>query len=163
MSDTGGSSVPGSVSPRVVSAAVLAVAMAVEFVGPERYAGVHEDVVTGGILLVFVAWLLVRGGSGTGVETDPDSAPAVGEHYRATGAGAPPGVYRVVGAGETVTVLRVTDADGRRANTGEVRRVDRSVAESEFEPASDPDAEFSLPRRVRNQLSGMYWSVRRFL
>jgi hypothetical protein len=69
----------------------------------------------------------------------------------------------VVGAGETVALLRVTDAEGRRANTGEVRRVDRSVVDTEFEPAADPDAEFSLSRRVRNQLSGMYWSVRRFL
>ena len=152
-----------SVSPRVVSAVVLAVVMAIEFVGPERYAGVHEDVVIGGILLVFVVWFLAQRGSGTGVETDPDSPPAVGEHYRATGAGAPPGVYRVVGAGETVALLRVTDAEGRRANTGEVRRVDRSVVDTEFEPAADPDAEFSLSRRVRNQLSGMYWSVRRFL
>jgi hypothetical protein len=153
----------GSVSPRVVSAVVLAVVMAIEFVGPERYAGVHEDVVIGGILLVFVVWLLAQRGSGTGVETDLDSPPAVGEHYRATGAGAPPGVYRVVGAGETVALLRVTDAEGRRANTGEVRRVDRSVVDAEFEPAADPDAEFSLSRRVRDQLSGMYWSVRRFL
>ena len=121
----------GSVSPRVVSAVVLAVVMAIEFVGPERYAGVHEDVVIGGILLVFVVWLLAQRGSGTGVET--------------------------------VALLQVTDAEGRRANTGEVHRVDRSVVDAEFEPAADPDAEFSLSRRVRNQLSGMYWSVRRFL
>ena len=49
--------------------------MAVEFVGPGRYAGVHEDVLLGVLLFIFVAWLPVRGGSGTGVEIEPGADP----------------------------------------------------------------------------------------
>lgn len=105
----------------------------------------------------------------------------VGEHYRATvqtrdsgvaagdtsGASrddrrAPDGVYRVVGAGDPIALLRVTDADGRRRHTGDLVRAPPHAIDSEFEPAADPDAGLSPVRSVRNQLSGLYWSVRRF-
>ena len=93
----------------------------------------------------------------------------VGEHYRPTEAtcdvaGIPltPGVYRVVGATDAVALLRVTDEDGRRANTGELRRVAPATLDAEFASADDPDAGLSPVRDARNLLSGMYWSVRRF-
>jgi hypothetical protein len=43
----------------------------------------------------------------------------VGDHYHADGDRVEPGVYRVVGTGAEVALLRVADADGRRAHTGE--------------------------------------------
>ncbi|QIB72785.1 hypothetical protein G3I44_01970 [Halogeometricum borinquense] len=47
------------------------------------------------------------------------TAPAVYDHYRADDAAVSDGVYRVVGTDdETVTLLRVADADGRRSNVG---------------------------------------------
>ncbi|NHN58741.1 MULTISPECIES: hypothetical protein [Halorussus] len=93
----------------------------------------------------------------------------VGEHYRpadrirdAEGVPLTPGVYRVVGATRGVVLLRVTDEDGRRAHTGELRHVAPETLDSEFEPADDPDAGLSPVRDARNLLSGMYWNVRRF-
>ncbi|WP_435178365.1 hypothetical protein [Halorussus sp. AFM4] len=94
----------------------------------------------------------------------------VGEHYRpaegtrdAEGMPLTPGVYRVVGATDEVALLRVTDEDGRRRNTGELRHVAPEMLDAEFEPAADPDAGLSPVRDARNLLSGMYWSVRWFL
>jgi len=84
----------------------------------------------------------------------------VGDHYRPGDGGA---VYRVVGTGEPVALLRVTDADGRRAHTGDLRRVAEEELESEFASAGDPDAGLSPVSAVRNALQGLYWSVRRFL
>ncbi|MFC4450117.1 hypothetical protein [Halorussus aquaticus] len=93
----------------------------------------------------------------------------VGEHYRPTdgtrdveGMALTPGVYRVVGATHEVALLRVTDEEGRRANTGELRRVTHESLEAEFGRADDPDAGLSPVREARNLFSGMYWSVRRF-
>ena len=93
----------------------------------------------------------------------------VGEHYRtaegtrdAEGVRLTPGIYRVVGATGEVALLRVTDEDGRRASTGELRHVAPETLDAEFEPADDPDAALSPVRDARNLLSGLYWSVRRF-
>lgn len=88
--------------------------------------------------------------------------PAVGEHYRPRHGDYEPGVYRVVGVPEDVTLLRVGDVDGRRIHPGEISRVSVDALESEFEPAEDPDARFSPAASIRNQLQGLYWQVRRF-
>lgn len=151
------------VSPRVVSAVFLAIVLAVEFLGPEEYFGVHENVVVGGLLALFLAWMLLRHSVGSGVETDPETPPSVGEHYRPGRDDGESGVFRIVGAGETVTLLRVADGDGDRTHTGQIRDVDRRALSDEFEPAADPDAGFSPVRGVENLLSGLYWSVRKFL
>lgn len=88
----------------------------------------------------------------------------VGEHYRPTEAAADAtairGVYRVVGAGDRVTLLRVADEQGRRRHTGETVRVDRAVLAEQFESADDPDAGFSPLRWLRGQIQGLVWSVR---
>jgi len=84
----------------------------------------------------------------------------VGEHYRPADGD---GIYRVVGTTDGVVLLQVTDEDGRRAHTGNVRRVEPDTIGDEFEPASDPDAGVSPVAAVRNALQGLYWSVRRFL
>jgi hypothetical protein len=87
----------------------------------------------------------------------------VGAHYHPIDADRDPGVYRVVGATDGVTLLRVGDADGRRVHTGEVRRVTASTLRTEFEPAADPDAGLSPAGTLRNAAQGLYWSVRRVL
>lgn len=88
---------------------------------------------------------------------------AVGDHYRPTAADRTADVHRVVGAADEVTLLRVTDDDGRRVHTGELRRVTREALDAEFEPADDPDAGFSPISAVRNAFQGLYWQVRKFL
>jgi len=67
-------------------------------------------------------------------------SPAPYQHVRATdGAGVEAGVYRVVGTSpDSVTLLRVTDGDGRRRNTGHVVTVSRSRFATDFEPAANP-------------------------
>lgn len=85
----------------------------------------------------------------------------VGEHYRESGVPGP--VFRVVGVPDDVTLLRVTDGDGGRTYSGEIRAVTRETLASEFEPADDPDAGFNPGRTLRNALQGMYWQVRRFV
>ncbi|MFB6157504.1 MAG: hypothetical protein ABEJ34_06665 [Haloferacaceae archaeon] len=89
--------------------------------------------------------------------------PAVGDHYRPTTDDRDPGVYRVVGVPDDVTLLRVADGDGRRVHAGEVRRVSRATLAGSFEPTRDPDAGLDPVAGVRNALSGLYWSVRRYL
>jgi hypothetical protein len=66
------------------------------------------------------------------------------DHVRA-GEEAPvaPGVYRVVGTGDPVALLRLTDADGQRANTGDVVTVPQEVYHTSFDPADNPDDGFS--------------------
>lgn len=96
----------------------------------------------------------------------PDTIPGVGEHRRlAAGADtvdATPGTYRTVGAdGRSVTLLRVTDADGRRRHTGELLTVEHGDL-SAFEPADDPDANQSLGATIRGQADGLYWQLRVF-
>jgi len=101
-----------------------------------------------------------------GAEPREDGRPLtmdVGDHYRPTDGGEAPGVYRVVGAGDPVALLRVTDGDGRRIHGGELRRVDQAAVEAGFEPAADPDAGVSASGVARDVLQGLYWSVRRLL
>lgn len=96
-----------------------------------------------------------------------DATPDVttGDHYRAgPDADLQPGVYRVVGVGDgEVTLLRVTDADGRRAHTGEVASVPAGAVGDALRPADDPDAGFHPVRAVVGALEGMVWEVRALL
>ena len=85
----------------------------------------------------------------------------VGAHVRPTDDHAP-GVYRVVGVGDDVTLLRVTDGDGRRAYTGELASVPADALDA-YEVVSNPDAGFTPAAVLRNALQGCYWSVRRFV
>jgi len=73
-----------------------------------------------------------------------ESDPGVYDHLR-TGEGGPvpPGVYRVVGTGGRVVLLRVADADGRRTTTGVVESVGRDALEA-FDPAENPDQGFGF-------------------
>jgi len=83
-------------------------------------------------------------------------------HYRPTTDTYPAGVYRVVGTGDPVALLRVTDADGRRQHTGHLLRVPEQDFPDHFEPASDPDAGFDPIRGLTNAVQGLYWQVRKF-
>ena len=87
---------------------------------------------------------------------------AIGEHYRPTDGAVPPGVYRVVGTGDPVALLRVGTAEGRRQVTGELQQVSQETLTDAFEPAADPDAGFTPVALVRNALSGLFWQFRRF-
>jgi hypothetical protein len=88
--------------------------------------------------------------------------PAPYEHVVPTDADYPDGVYRVVGTGDgTVTLLRVTDADGRRAHTGELVSVDADALDG-FTAADPPPADRSLGSAVASSLATGYWSVRAF-
>jgi hypothetical protein len=87
----------------------------------------------------------------------------IGEHYHPTDGDHPPGVYRVVGTTDGVTLLRVGDAEGRRIHTGDVRYLDAATLESEFEAATNPDTGLSPAGTLRDTAQGLYWSVRRFL
>lgn len=81
---------------------------------------------------------------------------SVGDHWRVTTAEIPAGTYRVVGTdAEGLTMLRVTDADGRRAHTGEIVRVERNQLDG-FERASAPGG-------TRGGFEAVYWSVRTFV
>ena len=54
------------------------------------------------------------------------------------------GVYRVVGTRESVVLVRIADADGRRRNTGSVVSVSWETIGDAFEPAPNPDDGFAL-------------------
>ncbi|WP_248515496.1 hypothetical protein [Salinarchaeum laminariae] len=86
--------------------------------------------------------------------------PEIGEHYRSDGASVRPGVYRIVGTSDGVTLLRVADDRGRRRHTGEILYVAAATIDEEFEPVGDPDAGFAPRASVRNAIQGLYWSVR---
>ena len=89
-------------------------------------------------------------------------SPAVSDHLRPTDDGAPDGVYRVVGTdGESVTLLRVGDADERRVHTGEIVRVARGDLDG-FEAAENPDKNRSLWVVLVVVVRDGYWSVRTF-
>lgn len=97
---------------------------------------------------------------------DPGTAsPTAYDHLRPTAddSGAldrQPGVYRVVGApDDEVTLLRVTDGEGRRVHTGEVVTVERESLDR-FEPAANPDEQRSLAATAASQLQGAWWSLR---
>lgn len=87
----------------------------------------------------------------------------IGDHYRPAGEPSQSNVHRVVGRREEVTLLRVTDPDGDRVNSGEIRRCSTAELESQFEPARNPDSRLSPVSSAKNMLSGLYWSFRRFL
>ncbi|SHJ99374.1 hypothetical protein [Haladaptatus paucihalophilus] len=87
----------------------------------------------------------------------------LGEHYRPAGEPPESNVHRVVGRTDGVTLLRVTDADGRRVNSGEIRRCSSATLDEEFEPARNPDAGFNPVSAVGDVLTWLYWSVRKFL
>ncbi|MFA1611200.1 hypothetical protein [Halobellus rubicundus] len=88
--------------------------------------------------------------------------PRVSEHVRVDGDEHPPGVYRVVGVDdETVTLLRVSDADGARAHTGELLTVDTGDF-ADFEPATEPPSDASVASRLASLAETAYWSVRAF-
>ena len=90
----------------------------------------------------------------------PTPDPTVYDHLRSTDPDDDAAVYRVVGTGGgTVTLLRVSDGDGRRANTGEVVTVSRDALAS-FETVENPDGNRGLVGTVRSVLSGGYWSLR---
>jgi hypothetical protein len=82
------------------------------------------------------------------------------DHYRPTTDDYERGVYRVVGTGEEVTLLRVADGDGRRIHAGELEHVDAAAVDDAFEPAEDPDAGVSPVTMLRNALQGLYWTLR---
>lgn len=72
-------------------------------------------------------------------------------------------VYRVVGTADGVTLLRVTDPEGRRRYPGELVRLAPETLRASFEPTENPDEGLALRHRCRTMVSGAYWSVRRFL
>jgi hypothetical protein len=88
-----------------------------------------------------------------GDERPAVTEPAPYDHYRPSDG--EDGVYRVVGTGEPVVLLRVTDADGRRRNTGELRRVSREELAA-FERVENPDSGF----RPMQVVDGMVEEVR---
>lgn len=161
-SDSSAGGGPPSLDPRVVSLGFVAAVLLVTFVGPDSYFGLSDDAVGWALFGGFIVWTIWRrrGGTDGERETDLTTPAAMGEHYRPTGEGHVDGVYRVVGTGDPVALLRVGDDSGRRLTTGEVIRVDLSRLETEFEAASDPDAGVSVSAGLRNALSGFYWSVR---
>jgi len=90
------------------------------------------------------------------------ATPSVYDHFRVTDLDRPDGVYRVVGIDDdTVTVLRVADADGRRVNSGEIVTV-RSDELAECPEADNPDGNRPLGEKVTSNLLMTYWSLRAF-
>jgi hypothetical protein len=95
------------------------------------------------------------------------NAPAPYDHYRLADADvvpadATPGIYRVVGTDdESVTLLRVTDGDGRRRHTGELLTIDDETL-SAFEPTENPDGNRALGATIASQLDGLVWQLRAF-
>ena len=72
----------------------------------------------------------------------------------------PTGTYRVVGATDgRVTLLRVTDAGGRRIHTGELVSVDDAGA---LDPADNPDERRSIASSVANLPETVYWDGKAF-
>jgi len=88
-------------------------------------------------------------------------SPTVYDHVSPTGDDYPDGVYRVVGVDGTVTLLRITDGDGRRIHTGELVTVDAD-AFAAFDPVDRPTASRSFGARVASVPAVGYWSLRAF-
>lgn len=88
-----------------------------------------------------------------------DSPIVVGDHLRPVDGTHPAGVYRVVGTGDPVALLRVTDEDDRRRATGKLLSVSADSL-SAFEPADDPDGGLKPLAWLRGLLSGTYWELR---
>lgn len=93
---------------------------------------------------------------------DATRTPDIGDHYQSTTDTYHAGVYRVVGTGDELALLRVTDADGRRRSTGHLERVPSDDLSKHFEPADDPDAGINPIAGVRNALQGLFWQFRKF-
>jgi hypothetical protein len=77
----------------------------------------------------------------------PDE-PTVYDHYRLTEGPDAGAVFRVVGvnaADDRVTLLRVTDTDGNREATGDLRHVSHDRLDRAFAPADNPDPRFEMP------------------
>jgi len=90
------------------------------------------------------------------------TAPAIYEHFRATDAGIPDGIYRVVGRDDgRVTLLRVGDPDGRRVHTGEIVTVEAATVAT-LAPAENPDGNEPLAANVVSAVTMGYWSLRAF-
>jgi len=90
----------------------------------------------------------------------PDPDPTVYDHLRSTDPDDDGSVYRVVGTdADGVTLLRVSDGDGRRAHTGEVITVPRDAFDA-FETAGNPDGNRSVVATLRSAVSGGYWALR---
>lgn len=87
----------------------------------------------------------------------------VGTHVRPLTDDHPPGIYRVVGATDSVVLLRVADGTGNRIHSGTVRSVSAETVASDFEPAPDPDAGIQPIQTARSALTGLYWSLRGLL
>lgn len=88
---------------------------------------------------------------------------AVYDHLRSTDPEDDDAVYRVVGTGtERVTLLRVSDGDGRRAHTGEVFTVPTDALDT-FERAENPDDARPLAASLTGVVEGAYWSIRTVL
>ena len=85
---------------------------------------------------------------------------SVRTHYRSTTDAYPSGVYRVVGTGDPVALLRVTADSGRRRHTGHLEHVPEDDLAEHFEPADDPDTGLDPIGGLRNALQALYWQVR---
>jgi len=76
------------------------------------------------------------------------SRPELYDHYRPTETAdidAAP-VFRVVGTDDDqVTLLRITDEQGNREATGDLRHVSYERLDSAFEPTGNPDPRFEMP------------------
>jgi hypothetical protein len=89
------------------------------------------------------------------------SPPAVYDHVSPTDGDYPDGVYRVVGVDGAVTLLRITDGDGRRVHTGELVTVETGAFEA-FEPVDRPTRADSFAARTASAPAVGYWSLRAF-
>lgn len=96
------------------------------------------------------------------MSSESDSSVVVYDHLRPVGEDYPAGIYRVVGAGDSIVLLRVTDGRDRRQATGELLSIPRDSI-SDFEPAANPDTGLRPLAWVRGLLSWMYWTVRMLL
>jgi hypothetical protein len=86
--------------------------------------------------------------------------PAVYDHLRSTDSDDDDAVYRVVGTDDgSVTLLRVSDGDGRRAHTGEVVTVPTDALSS-FESAENPDGNHGFGATLLSAGSAGYWALR---
>jgi hypothetical protein len=88
------------------------------------------------------------------VGVNGEAAPvAAYDHLRADAdAPVPAGVYRVVGTGDPVALLRVVE-DGRRVRSGVVVHLDRADLAA-LEPAGNPDAGLGKLRQAPSALRG---------
>lgn len=85
------------------------------------------------------------------------------EHFRPEESDVPDGIYRVVGRDDrTVTLLRVADADERRAHTGETVTVTLEEFDG-FGPAENPDGDRPYEGVLVSNLEMRYWSARAFV